>query len=211
MARTITALVVGLALLGVAVGLTLSRAPMVVAASNKPSSSVEELASTDQSSTFCQAGETLPRATSAIRIWLSAAAGPAMSVVVYSDGHAVTGGRRGSNWIGTPTLAVKPLPRTVRGARVCMSLTLRDERVIVEGNATPPALAAQAGQQPLPGRIWIEYLRPGTRSWASLVPEVIRHMGFGRAVAGTWIVYLGLLLLVVLGALASHLVVRELR
>jgi hypothetical protein len=211
MGKTITALVLGLTLMGVAIGLTLSRSPMTVAASNKTAGSAEELASTDESSTFCQAGETLPRGTSAIRIWMSADAGPAMRVVVYSHGRAITSGKRGSDWIGTPTTPVKPLPRTVSGVTVCTSFALRDERVIVEGNPTSLAVAAQDGQQALEGRIWIEYLRPGRRSWASLASEVIRHMSLGRAVAGTWIVYLALLLLVAVAALASHLVVRELR
>jgi hypothetical protein len=211
MAKTATALVLGLTLLGVAIGLTLSRSPMTVAASNKTPGSAEELASTDESSTFCQARETLPRGTSAIRIWLSADAGPAMTVVVYSHRRAITRGKRGSDWIGTPTIPVKPLPRTVSGVTVCTSFALRDERVIVEGNPTSLAVAAQDGQQALQGRIWIEYLRPGTRSWASLASEVVRHMSLGRAVAGTWIVYLALLLLLLVAALASHLVVRELR
>lgn len=205
------ALVAGLALLGVAIGLTLSRSPMTVAASNKSASNVEELASVSQSSSFCQAGETLPRGTSAIRPWLSAAAGPRIRVVVYSHGRAITGGRRGSNWIGTPTVPVKPLARTFAGVTVCMSFALRNERVIVEGNATHPAAAAQEAGQPLPGRIWIEYLRPGGRSWAALAPDVIRHIGFGRAFSGTWIAYLALALALAVAALASSLVVKELR
>ena len=58
--------------------------------------------------------------------------------------------------------------------------------------------------------MWIEYLHPGTRSWLSLAGEVARHMGFGRAGAGTWVVFLALALLVAAAGLASRLLLREL-
>jgi hypothetical protein len=205
-------LVAGLTLVAIAIVLTLLQAPMSVAGTNKmPGKQEEPIASTEGSATYCQAGETLPHGSSALRIWLDAASGPRVSVVVSSGGHPITSGERGSDWIGgSVTIPVKPLSRTVSGVTVCVSFRLQDETVIAQGNAAPAAIAAHDGRKALGGRIWIEYLRPGTRSWASLAPEVMRHMGFGRAAAGTWIVYLALLLLAAVAALASRLVLREL-
>jgi len=207
-----TALLAGLALLVIALVLTLLGSPMSVARMNRaPGQSEELVTSTNQSANYCQAHEVLPRGTSAIRIWIDAAAGPRVRVVVSSDGRPIISGERGSGWVGgSVTVPVKPLPRAVSGATVCVSFRLKDETIIVQGEHAPATTAARSGQEALSGRIWIEYLRPGTRSWASLAPEVARHMGFGRAAAGTWIVFLALALLAAVVVLASNLVLREL-
>lgn len=212
MPNTKVALLAGLALLATATALTLSQSPLSVArATRTPGATEEPIAATTHGATYCQAHETLPRDTSAIRIWLDASAGPAVSVVVSSGGRPVTSGVRGSDWIGgSVTVAVRPLERDVGDATLCVSFSLRDETLIVQGSAAPAAIAAHDGRRALAGRMWIEYLRPGTRSWASLAPEILRHMGFGRAGAGTWLVYIALLLLAGVLALASSLILREL-
>jgi len=63
----------------------------------------------------------------------------------------------------------------------------------------------------LGGRMWIEYLRPGDRSWASLIPSIVRAIGLGRADPGTWIALLALSLMATVAALASCVAFRELR
>jgi hypothetical protein len=207
------ALAAGLALMGIAIGLTLLRSPASVAGTNRIAGQEEEpIGSTDQSARYCQAREALPRGTSAIRVWLYAARGPRVSVVVSSHGRTLTSGAQGSGWTGgSVTVPVKPLSRAVSHATVCVSFRLRDETVFVQGNATPAAFAAHDGGQALAGRIWIEYLRPGGSSWASLAGSIARRMGFGRAAAGTWVAFLALALLATVAALASSLVLRELR
>jgi hypothetical protein len=206
------ALAVGLAVLGIAVGLTLLHSPMVVAGTNRPAGEPEEsVGATTHSASYCQTGERLPRGTSAIRVWLAAIYGPRVSVAVGSDGQPVTRGESSSGWVGgAVTVPVKPLPRATADAIVCMSFQLREETVILQGSATPPAIAAQYDGKPIAGRIWLEYLRPGTRSWASLVGSTVRRMGLGRAFAGTWIVIVALALLAAAVALASKLILREL-
>lgn len=192
------ALAAGLTLLALAIGLTLLGSPMSVARTNRPAGQPEEpVASTKQSNRYCQADEVLPGGTSALRIWLEAAAGPRVSVAVYARGRLITGGQRGSDWIGgSVTVPVRPLAHAASPATVCVSFALHDETVVVQGSTGPV-------------RMWIEYLRPGTRSWLSLAGEVVRHMGFGRAAAGTWIVFLALALLLAAAGLASRLLVRE--
>jgi hypothetical protein len=206
------ALAAGLAFLGIAVGLTLLHSPMVVAGTNRPAGEPEEtVGATNHSAGYCQAGERLPQGSSAIRVWLGAIYGPRVRVEVSSNGRSVTGGESPSGWVGGEvTVPVKPLPRATADAVVCVSFRLREEWVILQGNATRPAIAARHDGAPIAGRVWLEYLRPGTRSWASLVGSTARRTGLGRALAGTWIVILALALLVATLALASSLILREL-
>ena len=84
------------------------------------------------------------------------------------------------------------------------------ESVELLGEPTSGAFAARGRRGPLPGRIRVEYLRPGGASWWSVAPEVARRMGLGRAAPGTWIVLLVLALMGCLVALCSRLVLREL-
>ena len=197
MRRVRIALVAGLTLLAIAIGSTLAHAPMTVARTNKIAGQPEEaIASSKEGSSYCEPGETLPRGTSALRIWLDAVYGPRVTVEVSADGRPITSGVRGSGWVGgSVTVPVRALPRTVSGTRVCVSFAAQDETVVVQGNS---------------GRMWIEYLRPGSSSWASLVSSTARRMGLGRAGAGSWVVFVALALLAAVVVLASRLVLGEL-
>jgi hypothetical protein len=205
------ALLGGLALLAFAIFLTLLRSPLSVAASNRVPGHEGPIATTTHSARYCQAHETLPGGVTAIRVALDASAGPRVNLAAYSAGHVITSGSRGSIWIGSSaTIPVRPLPRTVSDVTVCVSFRLHDETIFVIGKSSTKALAAHAGQHALSGRIGVEYLRPGARSWLSLAVQVARHMGLGRAAAGTWVALAALALLAAIAALASVLVVREL-
>lgn len=205
------ALATALALLGAALVLVLAQSPMTVAASDKVRGEEAPIASTTKSATYCQRHESLPAGTTAVRVWLDAAAGPRVSVVVYSAGRAIAGGSRGSNWIGSSvTVPIEPLGGTRSDTTVCVSFRLRDETVIVQGAPAPAAAAARDGSRALGGRMWIEYLRPGTRSWLSLATEVARRMGLGRAAAGTWVVLAALSLLAGAIVVSLRMLLREL-
>jgi hypothetical protein len=208
------ALVAGLALLALGICLTLLHAPLTVAATNKPHRLVEEeqLSSTRSGAKYCQSGETLPRGTSAIRIELSASLGPQVSLQVSADGHTIARGEADSGWTGwVVTVPVEPLAYSVPDVTMCASFRVVHETLVLLGKRTPAAVAARDDGRPLPGRMSVEYLRPGTRSWASLATSVARNMGFGRAWAGTWIVFLVLALLAMIVVLASSFVLIELR
>jgi hypothetical protein len=205
------ALAAALALLTVALVLVLLHSPMSVARTNGTPGEEEIIALARRGATFCQAGELVPRGTAAIRLSLSAFTGPRVTVAVSAGGRMVTTGQRGSGWTSrVVTVPVRPLPRPVAGATVCVSFPLRDEVLTVFGKATPASLAAREDGRPSPGRLWIEYLHAGGRSWASLLPSVVRHFGFGRAAPGTWIALLALALLVAVAALSVRLAVKEL-
>ncbi|HSZ13737.1 MAG TPA: hypothetical protein VK790_06855 [Solirubrobacteraceae bacterium] len=208
------ALAAGLTLLALAIGLTLLRAPMVVARKNGIPLKEERIGEIGKGGaySYCQAGELLPKGTSAIRLALGANTGPSVTVRVDAAGRALTSGTGSSGWTGrVVTVPLKPLPRAVPGTTICASFRLKYERMIVFGAATRPAIAAHDGADALSGRIWIEYLRPGSSSWASLVPSVARRMGLGRSPAGTWNALVALELLAAVVIAASALLLVELR
>jgi hypothetical protein len=207
------ALVAGFTLLATGIGLTLARSPTSVAASNKVhGQEAEVIASASRGATYCQAGETLPQGTSAIRVALAASIGPHVKVIVSAGARPITGGEQESGWTGSVvTVPLEPLPRAASGVTVCVSFRLAHETLGLVGRKTPARIAARQGHQPLAGRTWIEYLRPGTRSWASLASSIVRNMGFGRADGGAGIVLLALALLVSVGVLTARMVLTGLR
>lgn len=207
------ALVAGLSLVAVAIGLTLARSPKSVAATNKPHGQQETaISSTRRRTSYCQAGETLPRGTSAIRVSLAASIGPRVSLLASAGGHVIISGEQDSGWTGSVlAIPVRTLPHTVTGVTICVSFAPAHETVGLLGEHTRAAIAAREGRRPTQGRMWIEYLRPGTRSWASLVSSVVRNMGFGRAWSGSGIVLVALLLLGAVAILATRLVLTEMR
>jgi hypothetical protein len=206
------ALAAGLALLAAAVVLVLLHSPAVVARANRlASATIEPIASTTRGATYCQAHELLPAGTSAVRVWLDAAYGPRVKVTVSAGGRPATSGARGSGWTGgSVTVPLRTLPRALSSAVLCVSFALRDETIIVQGSRAPAASAARAGRRALAGRMTIEYLRPGERTWASLIASTARRMGLGRAVAGLWIVFVALALLAAVAAVTAAAVLREL-
>jgi hypothetical protein len=60
-------------------------------------------------------------------------------------------------------------------------------------------------------QLHVEYLRPGSRSWWSLLPSVFRHLGYGRAPSGGWVAFLVIVLMLGLVVAVSRLVIEELR
>lgn len=205
------ALAAGLALLAIAVGLILGlESPLSVAAGNQVRGSEGTIWKTHRGATYCQAHESLRSGISAIRLWLDAAAGPRVNVVVYSRGRVLTTGSRPSIWVGgSVTIPVKPLSRAVSDVTICVSFQARDETIFVQGSAAPANVATHEGPVALYGKMGIEFLRPSPRTWASQALEVARRMGLGHAVAGTWIVLVVLALLASIVVLVSRLILRE--
>jgi hypothetical protein len=230
--RPVVALALGLALVAVALVLTLSGSPLVVAYTNAAPAN-EPLLEATSALGACQGGEVLSAHISAIRLTLVTAAGPRVSVTALSGGRVLTSGTVGSGWTsGAVTIPVRPVPRAVAGVRICFDLGPPVEAVAVGGSRTSPtvggAKTATAGREsaatsggssaaterdgrPLAGRFTVEYMRRGRGSWWSLAQTVARHMGLGRAPAGTWVVLALAAAMGVAIAAASWLAVRELR
>jgi hypothetical protein len=209
--RTTAALAAGLLLLSIALLVTLSGSPVVVARAN--STPVDEpILEAVGDTGACQDGEALPAGVTAIRLTLAANIGPQVSVTVLSGARVLTGGTVDSGWTsGDVTVPVKALARPVSHARICFKLGRTVETVQLGGQRTSAALAARSLQgKPLRGRVTVEYMRTASASWWSMAETVARHVGLGRAPSGTWVV---LLLLIAMGAVlatASWLLLREL-
>jgi hypothetical protein len=206
------ALAAGATLILLALLLTLSGRPSRVASSNGESIA-SELAITNRAAGGCQAGETIPRGTSAIRIALGAFTGPRTKLAVYSGHRLVIRGERGSGWTGAAvTIPIKPLSRSYANARVCFHVALDgDEYIKMFGQPTNAKVAAHGFEgAPLAGRVRIEYLRPGERSWWSLAATVARNMGFGNFGGGDWNAAFAIALMLALAAVCARLIFREL-
>jgi hypothetical protein len=206
-------LAAGLALTAIATAIVLSGSPPVLAGTNGVVPvPYPPLASVPGGGGACQAEETVPAGSSAIRLSLEASAGPRVSVAVLAGGRTITRGVSVRGWLGrVVTVPIAPLERTVHHATVCFSFAGAEERVSLLGVRTAPRSAARGGAGALPGRVAVEYVRAGSSSWWSLASSVARRMGLGRAWAGTWIAALVALLMVTGLALASWLTLREVR
>lgn len=207
-------LAVGLAATAIAAAIVLSGSPPVLAGSNGVTPvPYPPLTSVPGAGRGCQAGETVPAGTSAVRLSLEASAGPRVSAAVLAGGRAIAHGVSAQGWLGrvvtVPLASPARLERTARHATVCFSFAGAEERVSLLGVRTPPRRAARSGARVLPGRIAVEYVRAGTSSWWSLAPSVARRLGLGRAWAGTWVAAVVALLATTAIVLASWLVLRE--
>jgi hypothetical protein len=210
--RTRLKLLLGSGLLAgaTAIALTLTQAPITVARVNMAGESF--VAEAHGKLTACQPGETLPRRTSAIRLRTYAFLGPRVTVQLRAQGRVIARGERASGWTGgVVTVPVNRLRASRSGVELCFTLFGNgDESVQLVGEPASPALAAHYRGGALPGRIRVEYLRPGDASWWSLVPEVARRMGLGHGPPGTWSVVLVLIAMGCLVALCSLAILREL-
>jgi hypothetical protein len=206
------ALAGGLALIAVVLAVRLAHAPLLVAKTRPPIPPEKQLVATTRDIGGCQKGELLPRGTAAIRLGLFAVTTPEVAVKVFAGPHVVAEGTLAPGWSGEgATVPVRELSRTVSPVTVCFRLESVNGEVTMVGRDTPPAEATFGGTKPLPGRISIEYLQPGHRSWWSLALSVARRLGLGRAASGTGNALLVLALAATVLALSSWLVVRDLR
>lgn len=206
-------LAVGLTLIVITLIVALSRAPLTLAGANdvRPASKLGRTTGT-RYAYACQARETLPPNTSAVRLSLFAVVGPKMTVSMWLGSHQITSGTRGAGWVGSVvTVPLKPLPDAHFPVKLCFRLSSINGPIQVIGQETPPAVAAVSNGEPLAGRIRVEYLRPGTRSWLSLASDITRRMGFGHAASGAWDLLLVIALAAAVVTLSTLLAARRLR
>jgi hypothetical protein len=205
------ALAGGLLLIAAALAVVLSRAPAeAVFARSVPAET--QLVATSHDIGGCERGELLPSGTTAIRLGLFGVTSPEVDVRVTSGPRLVASGALAPGWSGEgATMPVAPLPRPVSPATICFRMKSVTGEVTMVGRKTPPSEATVGGARPLPGRISIEYLHPGKRSWASLAGSIARHLGLGRSSPGIWNAFFVLALAIAVAGLSSWVVVRDLR
>jgi hypothetical protein len=206
------ALALGGTLLALALALTLAGSPASLAGTNGIREGAE-VARTGRATSACQVGEVLPAGTSAVRLTLAAEIGPTVAVAASSGGRTITRGARGGGWTGASvTVPVQPVSRTVSGATLCFALGRPLEDVAIFGEKSPGAnaLSGPRGER-LPGRIAVEYLRPGRASWLSQLSAIARRMGFGHAWGGAWIAFALLIAMASAVGLLAWVALGELR
>ncbi len=204
------ALAVGLALLASAVVVVLSRSPLIVVGTNSVPAH-PEVAYVKGGFSTCEMGGMLPQGTSAIRVSASANTGPRVTLKALSGPLLVTSGHRETGWgvDETVTVPVKRVPRTISDAKICLAFGPVIEELQINGAVVRTTTAG--GKTHSAVALRLEYLRPGHESWWSLASSVARHMGLGHAPSGTWVVLILIALMITVAALASLLVLRELR
>jgi hypothetical protein len=202
------ALVSALALLALALCLTLARHPVRVASSNGVRSAAV-VATLANGASVCQGGETVPAGTDAIRLSLFTLVGPSVRLQALSRGLLITRGARGQGWTaGAVTIPVARVRAARSGVRICVALGRSLRSVLVFGQASAPARAATSLGERLPGRMKVEYLEPGATWWSSAL-AVARRMGLGHAFLGSWIVLLLAALMASASVLACWLLLAD--
>jgi hypothetical protein len=199
-------------LTALAIAVTLHGAPMSVAATNGiPDAG--EIATTKRSTSACQDNETVPAGTTAVRLTLAAEIGPKVTLTAISHGRTITRGVRGPGWTGAAvTVPVQRVAQTASGADICFALARPLEVIELFGRHTVGANSLiGTRRQRLPGRLGVEYLRSGSRSWLSLLPSIARRMGFGHAWGGAWIAFALVITMLCAAAVMARLILRELR
>jgi hypothetical protein len=210
--RVPIALIAGLTLVAIAIGVILARSPTTLAGKSSSANNSELSVTLRNGSKACQSGETLPAETSAIRLSLSTIIGARVSVSVLSGSHVVTRGTHAAGWTGGEvTVPVAPLSHRLSNVTVCFHMTSFNGEVGIDGEHTYPSIAAVGNDgEKLAGRFAVEYVRAGHRSWLSFLPAMAIHMGLGRAASGIWIAFLALTLFLAVIALTSWAILREL-
>lgn len=194
----------GLVALCVGVGVTLSRSPVTLARSNLVNA-LTQFETLRGQFAACQGNETLPAHVTAIRLSLDSVLGPELDLRVLSGKHLLTEGQRAPGWTSADvTIPVKPVAVETRNVSVCFSFTAIDESVGLTGE--PVSSARATGNDD--GLIKVEYLRPGKRSWLSLVSSVADHMAFGHAWSGAWLAPALLTMMLAIAAVVAWVAVR---
>jgi hypothetical protein len=204
--RVRVALAVGLLLLVVALVVVLSQSPLTVTGTNSVPVNRRTIV-VAPGSTGCTPAGTLPAGTSAIRLSVVGNAGPHVKLTALSGPEVVASGERASGWGVTESLTV-PVNRVSEdkpNTEICLKFGPGVEPVAMNG-----ALVKNAAGVEVPG-FRVEYLQSGSKSWWSLASGVAERMGRGHAPSGTWIVFLLIALMIAVAALASQLIIREVR
>jgi hypothetical protein len=190
-------LAAGFALLAVGLVVTLSQSAPRPAGSNQVAQ-LEEVAKLRGAARRCQDGEVVPGDTAALRLLVGTYGRPAPGVHVSvrgPRGQLLTSGTRAPGGPeGNVEIPVGRVDETSGGNRVCVTVS-GPGRTVLYGSA---------------GRLHLEWMRPGSESWFSLIPTIAHRFGLAKAnVFGSLLLAPAALILLAAWAAAARLVVRE--
>jgi uncharacterized protein YfiM (DUF2279 family) len=208
--RTQISLAIGLTLTAIAVGVVLSRSPLVLARTNSvPIEGV--IGWMPGGGEACQKNELLPQRTTAMRLSIKALLGPRVSVRVMRGRELLTSGEHGSGWSWqSVTVPVRSVRMAAAHVTVCLTVGPTHELMDLEGGPSAGSpLTVPGSTAGGSAGIRIEYLRPGSRSWWSLARAVAGRMGLGRVPSGTWTVVLVIAAMAALAVVTSWIAIRQ--
>jgi hypothetical protein len=204
------ALIAGLALLAVGIGVVAAQHPAALARANGAMPDVN-LTTITSPARLCQAHELVPAGTTAVVAWLGAFTGPRVLAEIVEDGRVVARGEHGPAWSGrSVTIALRPISRPRADVTVCFKLAPKYEAVVPRGSASGHPATSEDGRS-LPGQMTIEYLRPARGTWFSEGSGAVRRLGLGRIPSGLWAPMLVILLAIAMVGLVASLVAGRLR
>lgn len=180
----------------VALGVVLSDSKQRQAGSNY----VPELAETQKlrgDDEYCQDGQTIPKDAAGVRLLVGTYGQPTppLTVTVEAGGKEVTSGRlAGGGGEGHVEVPLRPVERTVAGARVCLHAAAKG-RTVLYGTLE---------------QVRFEWQRAGDESWFALAPTVAHRFSLAKANPfGGLLLPVAILLLVAAWVLAGRLLLRE--
>jgi hypothetical protein len=181
-------LIGGLVALAVAVAVTLAERGARQAGSNRIPAG-QFVAQLPARKTLCQDGELVPGDSAGLKLTVGTyhRPGPPVRVTITRSGQPVADGGLAAGWTqgNHVRFPIAPVRRTTQGSRVC--LTNAGPATLALGGSPTAELPARLDGRRTPGRVRIEYVRPGRESWWSLLPTVSYRFGLGKAPGlGAW-------------------------
>jgi hypothetical protein len=138
--------------------------------------------------------------------------GPPLSMTLTARGRTLAGSRIPAGWTGgTIRIAFPALPATEGDATLCLRNGGRAPLAFAGLPTTVPTNATVDGV-PQKGLSTVEWFRPGTSDWWSLLPTIAHRAGVLKgSLAGGWGFWLAAALVLAAGAGALALSLRGLR
>lgn len=161
---------------------------------------------------LCEPGELLPGDTGGLRLAADsgASAGPRLTAHIFSARGAVSSGVLAPGWhSGAVLIPIRRVARTLASAIVCLR-NAGSRPVSFGGSAPASGFVIELAGKPFGGRLRIEYMRPGSESWFSLLPTLVHRFSLAKSDIvrhWAWVAVLVLMLLAI--ALAGRTMLRE--
>jgi hypothetical protein len=160
---------------------------------------------------LCEPGELVPGDTGALRLSVSSGAlpGPPLDVTMVVGARPLATGRLAAGWrSGAVTIPVSRIRETQQGATIC--LVNRGSRSVSFGGSVPDAdFYVVLGSKPLRGRMRVEYMRPGSESWLTLLGTLTHRFSLAKAdVVRHWAAPAVLVLMLFVVGLAVRTILR---
>ncbi|HEY2718305.1 MAG TPA: hypothetical protein VGI52_01645 [Solirubrobacteraceae bacterium] len=160
---------------------------------------------------LCEPGELVPGDTGALRLSVSsgAALGPPLDVTVGVGMHPIAVGHLAAGWhSGAVSIPVSRVRETQQGATIC--LVNRGSHSVSFGGSVPDAdFYVVLDGKPLSGRMRVEYMRPGSESWLTLLGTLTHRFSLAKAdVVRHWAAPAVLVLMLLAVVLAGRTILR---